>query len=54
MKAIITAHTLVSDFVVTWWTPLFVALFVVIVAYALWPRNAARFDNAARIPLRED
>ncbi len=54
MKAIITAHTLVSDFVTTLWTPFFVALFVVIVAYAFWPRNRTKFDDAAHIPLRED
>jgi cytochrome c oxidase cbb3-type subunit IV len=24
------------------------------VAYALWPRNKAAFDEAARMPLREE
>ena len=38
----------------TWWTPLFLALFVAVVLYALWPRNRAAFDAAARLPLRED
>ena len=32
----------------------FMALFLEIVAYALWPSNKARFDEAARMPLRED
>ena len=32
----------------------FVALFVAIALYALWPRNRSRFDEAARIPLSED
>ena len=54
MKAIITAHNLVSDFVTTLWTPLFVAVFIAVVTYALWPRNRSKFDDAARIPLRED
>ena len=54
MKAILTAHNLVSDFVTTLWTPLFVGVFIVIVAYALWPRNRTKFDAAAQIPLRDD
>ncbi len=54
MKAILTAHNLVSDFVATFWTPLFVGVFIAIVAYALWPRNRRRFDEAARIPLQDD
>lgn len=54
MKAILTAHNLVSDFVTTVWTPLFVAMFAAIVVYTLWPRNPAKFDDAARMPLRED
>jgi len=54
MKAIITVHNLVSDFVTTLWTPLFVGVFIAIVAYVLWPRNRTKFDDAANIPLRED
>lgn len=54
MKAILAADNLISDFVLTFWTPLFVGLFIAIVVYALWPRNKAKFDAAARMPLRED
>jgi cytochrome c oxidase cbb3-type subunit 4 len=54
MKAILTAHNLASGLVTTFWTPLFVGLFIAIVAYALWPRHRAKFEDAARIPLRED
>ncbi|MCZ7657474.1 MAG: cbb3-type cytochrome c oxidase subunit 3 [Xanthobacteraceae bacterium] len=54
MKAIVTVQSFVSDLVVSVWTPLFVILFVAIVAYALWPRNKKKFDAAARMPLRED
>lgn len=32
----------------------FMAVFMAICAYALWPRNKARFDEAAAIPLKED
>ena len=29
-------------------------LFLGVLIYALWPSNAKRFDEAARMPLRED
>jgi cytochrome c oxidase cbb3-type subunit 4 len=54
MRAIITVQNLASDLVSTLWTPLFVGIFLAIVAYALWPRNKAAFDEAARMPLREE
>ena len=54
MKAIITIQNMASDLVTTFWTPIFVAIFLAIVIYALWPRNKAAFDEAARMPLRED
>ena len=54
MRAILTVQNIASDFVVSVWTPLFVGIFVAIVVYALWPRNRAKFDAAARMPLRED
>ena len=54
MKAIITVTTWASEFVTTLWTPLFVTLFLAVVAYALWPSNRTSFDAAARMPLRED
>ncbi|MBB5045367.1 cytochrome c oxidase cbb3-type subunit 4 [Rhodopseudomonas rhenobacensis] len=54
MKAIVTVDNWVSDFVLTLWTPLFVAIFIAIVAYALWPKNKSKFDAAASMPLREE
>lgn len=54
MKAIISFHNLASDVVLTFWTPVFVAVFAAIVFYALRPRNRAAFDEAARMPLRKD
>lgn len=44
----------VASFAQTWGLVIFVAVFVVIVAYAVWPKNKKRFDEAARIPLEED
>jgi cytochrome c oxidase cbb3-type subunit 4 len=54
MSAIITVQNLATQLVSTLWTPIFVAIFLAIVAYALWPRNKAAFDDAARMPLREE
>ena len=54
MKAILTVQNIASDFVTTFWTPMFVGIFIAIVIYALWPRNKATFDEAARMPLREE
>ncbi len=33
---------------------LFAGMFVVVLIYALWPRNKKKFDHAARLPLEED
>ncbi len=33
---------------------LFMSMFFVVLAYALWPRNKAKFDKAARAPLDEE
>jgi cytochrome c oxidase cbb3-type subunit IV len=32
----------------------FFLFFLTILAYAFWPKNRARFEDAARMPLRED
>ena len=54
MKAVLTASNPESEFVTSLWTPLFVAIFIAVVIYALWPRNKATFDAASKMPLRED
>ena len=54
MKAILTVQNITSDFVTTFWTPIFVGIFIAILTYALWPRNRTAFDEAAKMPLRED
>jgi cytochrome c oxidase cbb3-type subunit 4 len=54
MKAILTLDNLASGLVTTIWTPVFIAIFLAIVAYAFWPRNKAGFDEAAHLPLREE
>ncbi len=32
----------------------FFVIFLVVLVYALWPKNQAKFDDAAQIPFRED
>ncbi len=44
----------VRSFAATWGLVALVVMFLAAVAYALWPRNRARFRDAARIPLKED
>ena len=54
MKAILTVHNIASDLVTSFWTPVFVGIFIAIVSYALWPRNQAGFDGASKMPVREE
>jgi cytochrome c oxidase cbb3-type subunit IV len=46
--------TFMSSFITMLWTPIFVAIFLAVLAYALWPANREAFDDAAKMPLRED
>jgi cytochrome c oxidase cbb3-type subunit IV len=43
-----------AHFAQTWGLAYFVAVFLVVLIYALWPSRQNQFDQAARIPLRED
>ena len=54
MKAVLTVQNFASDFVLTVWTPIFVGIFLAVVAYALWPRNKTLFDQASKMPLRDE
>jgi cytochrome c oxidase cbb3-type subunit IV len=47
-------HSLIAHFITTFWTPFFFVIFLAILAYALWPANRETFEDAARMPLRED
>jgi cytochrome c oxidase cbb3-type subunit 4 len=47
-------HAFISNFIATFWTPIFVAIFLAILLYAVWPSNREPFDDAAKMPLRED
>ena len=43
-----------AEFAQTWGLAYFVGVFVIVLIYALWPSRKQQFDEAARIPLRED
>jgi len=44
----------VQAFATSWGMIYFIVLFVGICVYAFWPRNKAKFDRAARMPLDRD
>lgn len=44
----------VSQFARTWGLVYLVAMFVVVLVYACWPSNRKKFEDAARIPFKED
>ncbi len=47
-------YGMLASFAQTWGLLYFVAVFVAVLVYALAPRRKTQFDNAARLPLRED
>jgi cytochrome c oxidase cbb3-type subunit 4 len=49
-----SAYRAVAEFAQSWGLAYFVAVFLIVLAYALWPSRRRQFDEAARMPLRED
>jgi cytochrome c oxidase cbb3-type subunit 4 len=47
-------YATLASFAQTWGLVYFVLVFLCVLAYAFWPTNQRRFDEAARMPLRED
>jgi cytochrome c oxidase cbb3-type subunit 4 len=43
-----------AHFAQTWGLVYFVAVFLAVLAYTLWPSRRQQFEETARIPLRED
>ena len=43
-----------SNVIALVWTPASVVVFLLIFIYALWPAHRNKFDDAAKMPLRED
>ena len=44
----------VQEFVHSWGVVYFMIMFIVALVYAYWPKNKARFQEAARIPLEDE
>ena len=49
-----STYRALAEFAQGWGLVYFVAVFLVVLAYALWPSRQRQFDEAARMPLRED
>ena len=49
-----STYRALAEFAQTWGLVYFVAVFLVVLIYALWPSRRRQFDEAACIPLRED
>ena len=47
-------YKFLAEFAQTWGLLYFVTVFVAVLVYALWPSRQDQFDEAARMPLRED
>ena len=47
-------YEFLRDFAASWGSLYFAAIFLGVLAFALWPSNKKKFDEAAQIPLRED
>ena len=47
-------YKMLAEFAQTWGLLYFVAVFLAVLVYALWPSRKSEFDEAARMPLRED
>jgi len=47
-------YKMLAEFAQTYGLVYFVVVFLIVLAYALWPSRQKQFDEAARMPLRED
>jgi cytochrome c oxidase cbb3-type subunit 4 len=47
-------YRMFAEFAQTWGLAYFVTVFLAVLVYALWPSRQQQFDEAARMPLRED
>jgi cytochrome c oxidase cbb3-type subunit 4 len=47
-------YKLAAEFAQTWGLAYFVVIFAIVLAYALWPTRKEFFEEAGRMPLRED
>ena len=48
------SYDVLAHFIKIGGTVFFTGFFTLAIVYALWPKNKARFDRAAQLPLTED
>jgi cytochrome c oxidase cbb3-type subunit 4 len=49
-----STYNSLSEFAQTWGLVYFFVIFAGVLVYAMWPSNRRSFDEASRVPLRED
>ena len=49
-----STYKFLAEFAQTWGLAYFVAVFVAVLVYTFWPSRRRGFEEAARMPLRED
>jgi cytochrome c oxidase cbb3-type subunit IV len=49
-----STYRALAEFAQSWGLAYFFGVFLIVLAYALWPSRQQQFDEAARMPLRED
>ena len=49
-----STYASLASFAQTWGLIYFFVIFMGVLVYALWPSNRRSFDEASRVPLRED
>jgi len=47
-------YRMLAEFAQTWGLLYFVTVFLLVVAFVFWPSRKRIYDDAARVPLRED
>lgn len=47
-------YQILSSFAQTWGLMSFIFMFAAVLAYALWPKNKGKFDQAAAMPLHDE
>jgi cytochrome c oxidase cbb3-type subunit 4 len=47
-------YKLLAEFAQTWGLIYFVGIFLAVIVFAFWPSRKDRYDEASRMPLREE
>jgi cytochrome c oxidase cbb3-type subunit IV len=47
-------YRMLAEFAQTWGLVYFIAVFAAVLVFVFWPSRKRMYDDAARVPLRED